>query len=210
MDAADSSFGGGQLDDLEAVPSGSGVGVAGDDLQAVFNRLVLCDRRRQRPALITDDPRDGVKSRTDDTCDLRLICDDCAAGGEAHRWQGLLNDLDLGHVVFFLDELEPPLHVDESASSDPVFLLDLSAANTQQSGDAIRINSAVKNRRDVVKTETELAQCDDTMQTLKLRGVVGAVAAELVHMSRNEQTRGVPMPQHPMGHLADLREGSDG
>lgn len=93
-----------------------------------------------------------------------------------------------------------------AARSDPVFLLDLCAANTQQSCDAIRIDSVVKNRRDVVKTEAELAQCNDPMQTLKLRGIIGSVAAELVHVSWHEKTCGVPMPQHPIGHLADLRK----
>ena len=75
-----------------------------------------------------------------------MVCYDRAAGCEADSGQGLLTDLDLGHVVLFLDEMEPPLHVYESASSDPVFLLNLRAANPQQSSDAIGLDALVKNR----------------------------------------------------------------
>ena len=210
MDAADGCFSSGQVDNFEATPDGSVIGVAGDDLQTIFNRLVLCDRRRQRPTLIADDLSNGIERGTHHTCDLRLIRDDRAAGGQTDSRQGLLNDLYRGHVVLLLDKLEPPFHVNESVGSGAVFLLDLSASDTQQSGDAVRIDSAVENRRDVVETEAELPQCNDPMQAFELRGIVGAVAVVLVHMSWYEQTSGVPMPQHPMGHLADLREGSDG
>ena len=48
------------------------------------------------------------------------------------------------------------------------------------------------------------------MQTLKLRGIIGSVAAESVNVGWHEQTCGVPMPQHSVGHLPDLRESSDG
>lgn len=210
MDATHGRISSGQVDNFEAIADGPVVGVAGDDLQTGFNRLVLCDRRRQRPALIADDLGNGIERGTHHACDLRLICDDYPAGGQADSGQRLLNDLYLGHVVLLLDKLEPPFHVNESVSSDAVFLLDLSASDTQQSGDAIRVDSALKNRRDVVETEAQLPQCNDPMQALKLRGIVGTVAAALVDVSWYEQTSGVPMPQHPVGHLADLREGSYG
>lgn len=210
MDAADGIFNSGQLDDFEAVAGGSRVGVAGDDLQAVFNRLVQRDWRLQSSTLIADDLGNGVKGGTHDTRDLRLVCYDRSAGCEADRGQGLLNDLDLGHVILFLDEMEPPLHVYESASSDPVFLLNLCATNPQQSSDAIGFDALVKNRRNVVKAEAQLAQGNDSMQTLKLRGIIGSVAGEPVNVGWHEQTCGVPMPQHPMGHLPDLRKSSDG
>lgn len=45
MDAAHRLVGGRKLDDFEAVPSRSVVGVADDDLKTVFDRVVLCDRR---------------------------------------------------------------------------------------------------------------------------------------------------------------------
>lgn len=166
MDAADGIFHSGQFHNLEAVACRSRVGVAGDYLQAVLNRLVQRDRRLQSSTLIADDPGNSVKGRAHDTCDLRLVCYDSTAGGEPDSGQGLLNDLDLGHVVLFLDEVEPPL--------------------------------------------TELAQCNDPMQTLKLGRIVGSVAAEPVHVCWHEQACGIPMPQHPMGHLPDLRESSDG
>ncbi len=210
MDAANGLFNSGQLNDLEAVAGGSRVGVAGDDLQAVFNRLVQRDWRLQSSTLTADDPGYGVKGGPHDTCDFGLVCYDRAAGCEADSGQGLLNDLDLGHLVLFLDEMEPPLHVDEAVSSDPVFLLNLCPANPQQGCDAIGLDPLVKNRRNVVQAEPELAQCNDSMQTLKLRGIIGSVTAELVNVGWHEQTCGVPMPQHPVGHLPDLREGSDG
>lgn len=210
MDAADGSFYSGQFDDLEAVTCGSRVGVAGNDLQAIFNGLVLRDRRRQSPTLIADDLGDSVKGGTHDTCDLSLVHYDRASGCEAGSGQRLLDNLDLGHVVLFLDEMEPPLHVNESGRGDLMLLLNLCAANTQQGRDAISLDAMVKNRRDVVETETELAQCNDPMQTLKLRRIIGSVAAELVHVRWHEQPGSIPMPKHAMGHLPDLRESSDG
>lgn len=210
MDAADGSFFSWQLDDLEAVAGGSGVGVAGNDLQAIFNRLVQRDGRLQSSAFTADHLGNGVKGGTYDTGDRRLVCYDGSAGCEADRGQRLLNDLDLGHVVLFLDEVEPPLYVHESASSDAVFLLNLCAANPQQSSDAIGPDTLVKDRRNIIEAEAELAECNDSMQTLKLRGIIRPVAAELVNVGWHEQTGGVPMPQHPMGYLPDLRESSDG
>ncbi len=186
MDAADGFFNSGQFDDLDAVAGWFCVGVAGDDVQAVLNHLVQRDWRLQCSTLIADDLGNGVEGRTHDTCDLRLACYDRLAGGEADSGQGLLNDLDLGHVVLFLDEMEPPLHIDESASSDPVFLLHLCAANLQQSCYAIGPRALVKNRRNVAKAEAELAQGNDLMQALELRWIVGPVAAELVHVGWHE------------------------
>ena len=113
-------------------------------------------------------------------------------------------------MILSLDEVEPPLDVDESCSGDPVLLLHLGTPDPQQRGDAIRIDTLIEDRGDVVETEAELTQGDDPVQTLQLPRVVPAAAAELVHVSGNEQAGGVPMPQHPMGHLTDLREGSDG
>lgn len=210
MDPANSSFRGGKFDDLEAFICGSPIGVAGNDLQALFNGLVLRDRRCQNPTLIADDLGNSVKGGAHDIGDLRLVCYDRAAGCETDGGQGFLDNLDLGHVILFLDEVEPPLHVKETASSDLMFLLHLCAADPQQSCDAISLDALVKNRRNVIETETKLAQGNDSMQTLKLRRIIGSVAAVLVHVSWHEQTCGIPMPKHAVGHLPDLRESSDG
>src|SRR5690606_5688778 len=109
-----------------------------------------------------------------------------------------------------LDEVEPPFHVDESVCGQPVLLLHLCATNAQQGRDALRVDTLREDRRDVVEAEAELTEGDDPVQALQLRRIVRAVAAELIHVCRNEQTRGIPVPQHPVGHLTDLREGSDG
>jgi len=113
-------------------------------------------------------------------------------------------------VILFLDELQSPLHVNKPGGSDSVFLLHFCPANPQQSRDSFGLNATVKDRRNVVKTEAELPQRNDSMQTLKLRRIIGPVTTELVHVGWHQQTRSVPMPQHPMGYLPDLRESSNG
>lgn len=113
-------------------------------------------------------------------------------------------------MCFSLDDVEAPLHVDESLRGDPMLLLDLCATDPQQGGDAFGIDAAFEDRRDVIETETQLAQGDDPVQPFQLRGIVGAVSGELVHVGGLEQAGRVPMPEHPVGHLADLRERSDG
>src|SRR5690606_3913509 len=129
MDAAHRGLGGRKLHDLEPLARGPAVRVPGDDLKPVLGRVVLRDRRRQRPLLTADDLSDGVEGRTDDTGHLWLVGDDSAACRETDGGQGLLDDLDLGHVVLALYEMETPLHVDESSGCDPVLLLNLCATD---------------------------------------------------------------------------------
>jgi len=63
MDAAHGCFGFGQVHGFEAIACGSVVGVASDDLQTFFSRLVLGDGRRQIPTLTADDPPRGATQR---------------------------------------------------------------------------------------------------------------------------------------------------
>ncbi|UTT52736.1 hypothetical protein NMQ05_16895 [Microbacterium maritypicum] len=159
---------------------------------------------------VADDLGHGVEGEPDHSGDGRLVGHDRADGSEAHGGEGLVDDLDLGHVLLSLDEVETPLHVDESLRGDPMLLLDLCATDPQQGGDAFGIDAAFEDRRDIIETETQLAQGDDPVQPFQLRGIVGAVSGELVHVGGLEQAGRVPMPEHPVGHLADLRERSDG
>lgn len=63
MDATHGRISSGQVDNFEAIADGPVVGVAGDDLQTFFSRLVLGDGRRQRPTLTADDPPRGATQR---------------------------------------------------------------------------------------------------------------------------------------------------
>lgn len=113
-------------------------------------------------------------------------------------------------MLLLLDEAEPPLHVGESRGRDPVLRIDLIPAGAQERLQPLGIDAPLQDAGDVVEAESEFAQGDDPMQPIELRGVVGAEAAELVHVGGHEQALGIPMPQLAMGHLADLRERSDG
>lgn len=113
-------------------------------------------------------------------------------------------------MLLLLDEVEAPFHIDESRGGEPVLLLHLGTPDAQECRDPVGVDALGEDRRDVVETEAELTQGDDPVQTLELRRIVRPVAGELDHVGGDEQPGRVPVPEHPVGHLADLRERSDG
>ena len=151
-----------------------------------------------------------VEERPDDARDLGLFGHHGAAGSEPKGRKWFFNDLDLGHGIFLFNEVEPALDVDEPCGRYPRLFRDLCPPQAQQVSDPARAHPGREHRGNIVQAEAQGTQGHNPVQPFKLGRIVGAVAAELIHVGGHEQAGGVPVPQHAVGYLADLRERSNG
>ena len=109
--------------------------------------------------------------------DLRLLGGHGGADGQPDGGQGLGDDLDLSHGMFFFNEVEPALNIDEPSRSRPLFAFHLGAADVEHFCNPAGVDTGVENGGDVLQAETELAEGNNPVQPFQLRGVVGAAPA---------------------------------
>ncbi|GEC12229.1 hypothetical protein ANI01nite_14320 [Glutamicibacter nicotianae] len=102
------------------------------------------------------------------------------------------------------------MHIGQPLRGEPMFGLDLRGTVLQVLSNLFRGGSLIQDQGNLFQAETQLAQGHYLMQALKLGRVVGTVAAERVYVGGLEHPGGIPVPQHAVGHLADLRKRPDG